>query len=107
MKIKLEKQIVQLHVRHKIEGELEDCLPEAIFAHCYISEDDAWNFKYKYNSIIEFTDEIVCIGSVVAKAKKKFDKLIKEKEHNYTFGVRIKGKYDFEVVTQKLNKENF
>ena len=107
MAIKSDKSIVQMKIRSEVGRILDEYLDEELYRHCYISGDEAWTFKYNYASIAEFHDEIIYSGHVVAKVKKKYAEFVPEKEHQYSFCVRVRGKYELDVVLKGSDEGKF
>ena len=101
MTAKIEKTDVQKRVRRELGFVLVEFLGEELYRHCYVSGDEAWTVRYSFDSIADFRDETIYSGHVVAKAKKKYARLIEEREHRFTFCVRVRGRYDMDVVLNR------
>ena len=86
---------------------LDEFLGEQLYRHCFVSGDEAWTIRYSYDSIADSHDETICSGHVVAKAKKKYTRLIEEKEHRFAFCVRVRGRYDMDVVLNRTDGDEF
>ncbi|MCD4652918.1 hypothetical protein K8T06_03180, partial [bacterium] len=61
--------------------------------------------RYTYSIIAEFSDEVVHCGRVTVKAKKKFKEMIEKNQHEYAFVVRVRSKYDVDVVLQHIEND--
>ena len=96
-----------MHIRSEVGRILDEHLDEELYRHCYISGDEAWTFKYNYASIAEFDDETIYSGHVVAKVKKKYAEFVAEKEHQFSFCARVRGKYELDVVLKRSNENKF
>lgn len=104
---KIDKATVQMKIRHELGIVLDEFLNEQLYRHCFVSGDDAWTVRYSYESPAAFCDETIYSGRVVAKAKKKYAHLIEKKEHRFAFCVRVRGRYDMDVVLNRTDAEEF
>ena len=97
MAIKIDKIAIQMRIRSKLQITLDDLLGEQLYKHCFITGEDAWNYRYSYCSISQFEDENIYCGRVRVKAKKKYSKILKDSEFLYSFHARMKGRYDIDI----------
>jgi len=104
---KVEKAAVQSKIRHEVGIILDELLGEQLYRHCFVSGDEAWTLRYRYDSIANFPDETIYPGHVLAKAKKKYARFIEEKEHRFAFCVRVRGRYDMDVVLNRVDEKEF
>lgn len=104
---KVYKDLVQMNIRHEVGVVLDELLGEQIYRHCFISGDEAWTLRYSYAPTASFPDEAIYSGYVLAKAKKKYTRFIEEQEHRFAFCVRVRGKYDMDVVLNPTNEGEF
>ena len=70
-------------------------------------EMDKWTIRYSYSSIVEFSDEAVYSGHLVAKAKRKYARFIRQEKHGFAFSVRVRGRYDSEVILKRSDEVQF
>ncbi len=104
MTVKVDKTTVQMKIRSEAGIILDQLLGEELYRHCFISGDDAWTFSYTYVPTAVFPDEIIFSGYVLAKAKKKYSSLIPKFKHRFAFCVRVRGKYDMDVVLNQTDE---
>ena len=98
---KVDKSIVQMKIRREVSFILDELLGEDLYRHCFITGDDAWTLKYNYAPMATFPDETICSGHVQAKAKKKYARLVKTREHRFAFCVRVRGRHDMDVSLER------
>ena len=104
MKEKVDKAAVQGKIRHEAGFILDGLIGEELYRHCFISGDEAWTFRYSYVPTATFPDETIYSGYVLAKAKKKYARFIQEPEHRFAFCVRVRGRYDMDVVLNRTDE---
>lgn len=107
MTAKVDKAAVQMKIRRETGFILDELLGEELYRHCFISGDDAWTFRYSYAPTAVFPDETIFSGHVMAKAKKKYARLIQDQKHRFAFCVRVRGRYDMDVVLNRTDEEEF
>lgn len=104
---KVDKAVVQMKIRRELGFILDELLGEELYRHCFISGDDAWTFKYSYARTAVLPDETILSGHVTARAKKKYARLTREQKHRFAFCVRVRGRYDSDVVLNRTNEDEF
>lgn len=106
---KMYKDFVQMKIRSKVGAVLDELLSEQLYRHCFVSGDEAWTLRYNYAPTASFPDEAIYSGYVLAKAKKKYARFIEEEqqEHRFAFCVRVRGKYDMDVVLNRTTEGEF
>lgn len=100
-----DRSVIQGRIRHELQFPLDEHLPEHVSQRCFISGDDAWSVRYTYSITADFPDETIYCGTVTAKAKKKFAEFIHRNRHEYLFVVRVRSRYDVEVVLKHIEDE--
>ena len=103
---KWHKGLVQMNLRREVEAVLDRMLNEPLYRHCFVTGDEAWTFRYHYDSVAEFPDETIYTGHVSAKAKKKYAAFINEREHRFSCCVRIRGRYDADVALNRIDERD-
>jgi len=107
MTVKVDKALVQMNIRHEVGVILDVLLGEQLYRHCFVSGDEAWTLRYSYAPMASFHDETIYSGYVLAKTKKKYARFIEEREHQFAFCVRVRGKYDMDVILNRTNEGEF